>query len=653
MSGSRILAAVVTVVLTGLSAAAIFFVLDPFDAQGPAASSEPRSQRPRPSTATPGTGTPPDPLDIVAAVQDLPFTLDTQHAPTADVGQSKLWFHADAWWAAMVAEGTAEFRIHRLDWATQTWADTGVRIGPVASVYPDVVVDGEHVLIASGGGATTGRMASLVRYTYLAEAGRYAQDPDMPVTIAAEEADGLTIARDRGGRTWAIWIVGGQLRMNRTNGSDWVWGTPFVPAIDGADASVDSAALVSHGETVAVVFTRTDLDAVNVAVANVDDVDTWEIQQIAVDGLIPDSDELHVTAIPGEGGARLLMAVRTSISELPNSSSGAAQLLLVSVEPDGASSQYLVGRVSDRHGRPLVLVDADGRAVYVVATAPGTGGTIVYKSASIDEPAFVTGPGATLLSLAGLPSLDDATSAKQLLGASTGIVVLASDPDAGAYAHAAARFPGTPGPTAVPPPIVPPGSDRLVDDRFDPYPAGSALGSLWARRSDGQATFTIEDIDGRRAATSFGVGDGSTARMCRAILPVASGSLRVESEFSISQVGPIDATVTSVRHGSAESAAVRLSDRGTFSYFDGATHVRSAVPYVPGTWYTSVVTVDFASQTYAWEVRRTADGSVAFSVDDVPWRATDLAPASDVCFASNGGATAQSIFAVDRVVVDR
>jgi hypothetical protein len=74
---------------------------------------------------------------------------------------------------------------------------------------------------------------------------------------------------------------------------------------------------------------------------------------------------------------------------------------------------------------------------------------------------------------------------------------------------------------------------------------------------------------------------------------------------------------------------------------------------VPGTWYTSVVTVDFASQTYAWEVRRTADGSIAFAVDGLPWRAPDLGPASDVCFGSNGGTTAQSIFAVDRVVVDR
>jgi hypothetical protein len=223
----------------------------------------------------------------------------------------------------------------------------------------------------------------------------------------------------------------------------------------------------------------------------------------------------------------------------------------------------------------------------------------------------------------------------------------------GSYAHAAARFPGTGGPTAVPPPIVPPTADRLVDDRFDPYPAGSALGSLWARRSEGAATFTIEDVDGRRAAVAFGVGDGSSARMCRAFLPVASGSLRVESEFSTSQVGPEDATVMAVRHGSAESAAVRLSDRGTFSYFNGAEHIRSAVPYAAGTWYTSVVTLDFASQTYAWEVRRTADGSVAFAIDDVPWRAPDLGSATDVCFASNGGTTAQSIFAVDRVVVDR
>lgn len=650
MSASRLLAAVITVVLIALSVAAVL-VLDPFGADGPSASPSPGASGPGSSSGASAGAQPPAPLEVVAAVRGLPFSLDSGRAPTSDVGQSKLWFHADAWWAAMIAVGTDDLRIHRLNWETQEWVDTGVRIGPVASVYPDVVVDGEHVLIATGGGPTSNRMASLVRYTYLAESGRYAQDPDMPVTIADEEAPGLTIARDGTGRTWAAWIVDGQLRVNRTDGSDWVWGTPSVPAIAGADAAVDAAIVVPYGDTVAIAWTRVNQDALNLAVATAGEADAWELTSIPIEGLAPDDDEVDVAVLPGDGGPRLVAAVRTSIGDLPGATSGSAQLLLVVVEPDGTATQSLVGTVSDRHVRPVVLVDGDANVVYVVATAPSSGGTIVSKAASLDDLRFDPGPGEPLLRIPDLPALDDATSTSQVLGASTGIVILASDPEVGAYAHAAARFAGTSGPATVLPPIVPPTSDRLADDRFDPLPPGSALGANWSLRSDGAATFIVEEVDGRRAATAFGVPDGSVARMCRGILPVADGQLRVETELSISRVGPQDATVMSIRHGSTESAVVRLSDRGTFSYFDGAQHVRSEVPYSPGTWYTSVVTIDFASRTYAWEVRRTADDSVAFAVDDLPWRSAD-GPATDVCFASNGGTNAQSIFAVDRVVVE-
>lgn len=661
MSGARIAAVIVTIALIVISAVAVI-ALDPLGPSAPSAApgsapgSAAGSAAATASAPASGIATAPSALEVVAALEGPHFTFETEHAPTADVGQSKLWFNADAWWGALIAEGTNEFRIHRLDWATQAWVDTGVRIGPHSSVFPDVLAEGDHVWIATGGGATSSRLASLVRYTYLPEAGRYAVDSDMPVTIAEEQAPGLTIARDRAGRLWAAWIADDQLRLNRTEGNDWIWGTPYTPALDGADANVDAAVLAAHGETVAIAWTRTDVDAVNVAVAEVAEVvetEAWDQQQIAVEGLVHDDDELYVSTLSTGDDTRLYAAVRTSISELPGSSSGAAQLLLLVVEADGSSRQYLVGQVSDRHGRPLVVIDAESRAVYVVATSPSSGGTIVYKSASLDDLSFVTGPGTPLLSVAGLPLLDDATSTKQVLGGSTGIVVLASDPVAGSYAHAAARFPGTTGPGTTLPPIVPPETDRLADDMFDPYPPGSQLGPQWVRRSSGTASFTIEEVDGRMAAAAFGVPDGSSVRMCREIAPIADGSLRIETEFSTSRVGPLDATVLSVRHGSAESAVVRLSDRGTFSFFRGPQQVRSAVPYAPGTWYTGVVTLDLEAQTYGWEVRRSSDGVLAFAVEDVPWRTPDPGSATDICFESPGATAPEAIFAIDRVVVDR
>src|SRR5215218_8577079 len=46
--------------------------------------------------------------------------------PTSDKPQSKLWWNDGSWWADMWKSGSG-WHIHRLDLATGTWADTGVR----------------------------------------------------------------------------------------------------------------------------------------------------------------------------------------------------------------------------------------------------------------------------------------------------------------------------------------------------------------------------------------------------------------------------------------------------------------------------------------------------------------------------------------------
>lgn len=653
VSGSRIAAAVVIIGLVVLGAVAIL-VVDPFGSPEASPRPSPSATVGSPSHASTPAPSIPDALTGVTVGVGPTFAAGTRGAPTGDVAQSKLWFHGGAWWGALVAEGSDELRIHRFDWATTSWIDTGEPIGPWASVLPDVVSQGDQVWIATGGGATASRMASLVRFTYDADAGRYTRDSDVPVTIATERTDGLTLARDDGGRLWAAWVSGGQLVVNHTDGNDLVWGEPDLPAVAGVDAGVDVAAIAGYGDTAALVWTRTDVDAIDVAVASADGAaEPWQLSEVPVDGLAPGGAQLHLAVLPGADGPTLFIALRTSVATLAQHSSGAAQLLLIVVGPDGTVSQHLVGRVSDRHASPIVLLDGDRRVVYVVATSPSSGGAIFYKSASIDDISFAVGTGGEMLGVDALADLDAASSTKQLLGADTGIVVVASDRDGGSYAAAAAALPGGTAPIASLPPVVVPDSRTLVLDTFDPFPAGSRVGSQWDQRSGGAATFGVVDLDGRRVAAVGPAGDGSQVRMCRDIPPVNDGRLRIEALVMTGQAGPDDATITSLRHdGGSESAVVRFDDRGVFSYFAGTQNVRTTAPYVRGTWYDSVVTVDLATRTYAWEVHRASDGALVLSVSGVAWRAADAGAATDVCLESGGAASAGSVFAVDRIRVD-
>ncbi len=620
--------------------------------------------RPRPAASSPGgdlsspsaRASAPAPSDhseltLGPVARGPRFDTTVRHGnPTGDGAQSKLWFHDGYWWGALVADGTDEFHIHRLDWAGHEWIDTGVRISTRASILPDALSDGDQVWIATGGGeARDRRSASLFRYSYDPEAVTYSLDADFPVTIAHEQANSLTLARDGGGRLWVAWVNDGRLVVNRTDGNDVLWGDSYVPPVPGTDVATDAVTIVPYGDTVALVWSNQNRDAVFLAIPTIDDSEEhWERYEVGIEGLRHADDHVSAVVESTPDGPRLYAVVKTSLDSLANRNPDAAQVLLVVREPDGTWTQYLYGRVQDHHTRPVIQFDEENRMIYVLASSPFGGGEIYYKATSADDIYFPPGVGSVLIADPGLPNINSATGTKQSLSSDTGLVVLASDEAAGEYVGVSGLLEGDGAPNDVAP-AVEPAEDRLMLDTFDPYPAGSPLEGRWVTRSTGEASFTIDDADGRRAATATGNGDGSHVRMCKEIAAVQDGVLRVQADLMIPRVGSGDATVTSIRHGTVESGVVRLSDRGTFSYFDGAAHVRSEVPYATGTWYRSTVTIDFATGTYDWEVVRQSDAAVIFRVADAAWRAAGSEPATSVCLESPPSAAAGMTLAVDRI----
>ena len=68
---------------------------------------------------------------------------------SASPAQSKLWYAADAWWGGLVSPGANEIHIFRLDWATQTWLDTGTVVDERPDADADFLWTGEHLYVAS------------------------------------------------------------------------------------------------------------------------------------------------------------------------------------------------------------------------------------------------------------------------------------------------------------------------------------------------------------------------------------------------------------------------------------------------------------------------------------------------------------------------
>ncbi|MGH2427390.1 MAG: hypothetical protein ACRDGV_00690 [Candidatus Limnocylindria bacterium] len=581
--------------------------------------------------------------------------------PTMDKPQSKLWFNDGAWWAAMLDVTGREYRIHRLDWATQEWHDTGVVIDERPEVHADALWDGSHLYVASAGPKEerTSHAARILRFSYDPESGRYSLDPDFPVTISDGGVVAVTIAKDTTEQLWVSYIAQNRVFVNRSLHDHYHWGEPFIPPVDGTMVAADESAIISYASRVGVVWTNQNEDAVYFA-THPDDApdDAWNATSTVVQGLKNADDHLSVRALEGDESGRLFVAVKTSLEALEVKRHDDPQIMLLVLEPDGTWRKYLYGRVGDQHTRPVVVIDEEHRDLYIFATQPGGGGTINYKVTSLDRISFPAGHGTPLIDSAIDPLINNATATKQNVNSDTGLVVLAADGSTGRYLHAALSLDG-----------VPPGTSRgdgakfdaadgvstdLVHETFDPWSVAAGLPDGWshnALEAQGTAGVTVAADGSGMVGYAISGAAGQRVEACRRIPPVSAGTLVVQVDVLMTGLGTDEATITSVRDVRAETANVELSDRGTLMYMDGSREVNSGTLYQAGVWYRSTATVDFATGTYAWDVVRLDTGDLIFSVAGAQWRDPGPHEVDRVCLRTPEGASVQMLF--DNVRIQR
>ncbi len=361
---------------------------------------------------------------------------DPNLSPTASKPQSKLWYAQGKWWGVLNDPASNDFHIHWLDTSTQTWKDTGVLVDSRNGSHSDALWDGQHLFTAShlSSGSTTSSGIQVTRYTY--NGSTYVRDSGFPVTINTGGVEAAVIDEDSTGRIWATFTQSSTVRVVVSQPGGQTWGAPFTPAVSGTSVSSDDiSTIVANQGEVTVVWSNQNDDSIYAAThADTAALTTWQVSKKVLTGPNEADDHINIKSVAGDSAGRLFVAAKTAQNDIPNNANAPLIKILV-LGTDNVWRQYVHSRVSDGLTRPIVLVDTANRRLRVFASGPETGGSVYEKSTPLSNISFTSGKGNPFIQLASDKNINNATSTKQTVNATSGLVVLASDQVTGRYVH--------------------------------------------------------------------------------------------------------------------------------------------------------------------------------------------------------------------------
>src|SRR5207253_1879749 len=165
---------------------------------------------------------------------------------------------------------------------------------------------------------------------------------------------------------------------------------------------------------------------------------TWSAGEQALSGSGSADDHINLKSLQADGSGRVFAATKTS-----NTSSSSALIMLSVRSGAGVWSRYPIALVSDCPNRPIVLIDEQNNVLHTFYTAPGppsyacnsSGGATYEKTSPLNSVSFAPGSGTPVIVDADSPFVHNASSTKQNVNSTTGIVVLAINGDTGYYWH--------------------------------------------------------------------------------------------------------------------------------------------------------------------------------------------------------------------------
>ena len=375
-------------------------------------------------------------------------------APTGEKPESKLWWNDGSWWGDVFDTVSRTYHIYRLDRPTETWVDTGVRIDDRPSTRADVLWDGaanklyvaSAVFAASSAANLANLPARLYRYSYNPATKVYTLDTGFPLNINTVSSETITLDKDSRGALWATWTQGSQVYVNAATSGDTSWGTPFVlPAAGATNLDPDDiSAVAAYGNNrIGLMWSNQNTGTFYFATHRDGDAKTAWTSKVALSSPSAADDHINLKQLEADTQGHVYAAIKTSFDALSDSS--APQIELLALNPNsGNFDNYVYGTVADCHTRPILMIDSQNKVIRMYATAPSSGGcsfsgapgTIYEKTAPLNQPSFPAGRGTPVIRDAASANMNNATSSKQNVTASTGIVIMASNDATRRYWHA-------------------------------------------------------------------------------------------------------------------------------------------------------------------------------------------------------------------------
>jgi hypothetical protein len=367
-------------------------------------------------------------------------------AASGEKPESKLWWNDGLWWAVLYSDAAHEYQIYKLNRELTQWDDSGVSVDDRPGSKSDAFWDdhykklyiASHIFVDVGN--PTGNpedWGRIYRYSYDPAAKTYSLDSGFPVTVTRGVCETMVLAKDSKGQLWVTYVQDSKVMVNHSLGDDdKTWATPFVLPVNerAVDLTTDdiSSIIAFGGNSVGVMWSNQATMKMYFAIhRDGDPADTWRPEEIAY----ADSADDHIN-LKTDSAGRVYAAVKTSFEKYDE-----PLVLLLVRETEGKWSNHVFGLDRDHHTRPIVLLDEVDDRLYMFATAGGkvpaaeAGGAIYYKLSSMKNIDFGPGLGEEFIESPTDPLINNATSTKQNVDSTTGIVVLATDKTTHRYLH--------------------------------------------------------------------------------------------------------------------------------------------------------------------------------------------------------------------------
>ncbi|MDT0277380.1 hypothetical protein [Blastococcus goldschmidtiae] len=362
------------------------------------------------------------------------YSADFPTTPTAEANQTKLWFHAGAWWALLLEPTGRTVRVHEL-MPDHSWRPTSAIVNADTGAVGDALHDGDLVHVAT---RTADEALRYVRLSFDPAARDYRVGVPSLITPRGS-LEPASLAEDTTGRLWAAYASYSDVLISYSDDGGLTWAPLESIAATGTGQDSEMAALVSYDDRVGLMWSDQRTGTFEFASHQDGDAPTAWVRETVPPGPAGANDHISLTRIPGEPSDSLVAAVMTSAQETGESIDAPLTEVLVR-RPGGQWSRTTVSTVADDLYNPVVAVEESTRTLHVFMSLYGS---IVAKRASWEDVRFPSGQGQLVVNGADTDVADgpeaglvDPTVGQEPVNAGSGLVVLASDRRDKDYRHA-------------------------------------------------------------------------------------------------------------------------------------------------------------------------------------------------------------------------